>query len=209
MNECGAVYKSISDIMKGFESTPLVSSEESPEYEWMFVLMEKMHQAGLIIHHHSIADENLNVSSGKVLCYSSVYIFKLIHVESGEFILLPAKVFIFDGGNCGRTSLQVMAGVLKRLFGFFTEQDFKEKDTSCISQDQIKRFWTIVNSEEGGKKSTERVRVCLQENYGIDSTSKIKKEWYKTLCEWARTPDPPQSKPANGSYVPGKDVPFE
>jgi len=209
LKDCDSVYKAINEIMKGLKGFGDNLSEDASEHQWLFELMDRMSQAGLLIHHYSIADENLNDSGGKALCYSSVYTFKLVHVESEEFILLPAKVFVFEGGNCGRECLKVMAGVLKRLFGLFREEDFKEEDTSCISQQQVKRFWAMVNSEDGGKKSTERVRACLKENYGIDSSSKIKKEWYKGLCEWAETADPVGGKPANGGYVDGKDVPFE
>jgi len=51
-----------------------------------------------------------------------------------------------------------------------------------ISEPQRKRLFAISKT---ANKTDEEIKKHLRENYGIESTTEIKIEWYTDICEWA------------------------
>jgi hypothetical protein len=53
----------------------------------------------------------------------------------------------------------------------------------CITPAQAKRFYAIYKF---AGKSDDEAKAYLKEHYGIDDSSKITKEDYESICEWAK-----------------------
>lgn len=238
-----AIYKTINDVSIAIEEVKKTgySSQHKQSYlsaqDLMTALKPHMNDKGLVIHEDKLENEELKAftSNGRQqYCYSATYIFKLTHVHSGEFILVPAKGVGFDFGDkaCYKASTLALKYALQHIFFVVTKDDPEadnehapapastkaptaadkakdardnapmKNDPSLISLAQGKRFYAMY---KGANKTPEMVKKHLIQQYGIESTTAIKKEWYEDLCKWAEAPTADNDAPAND---PNSDIPF-
>lgn len=65
-----------------------------------------------------------------------------------------------------------------------TQRDTNEDNSSFISEAQRKRLFTITKNYD---IKDEQIKQYLQEKYGINSTSQIRKADYDDICNWVET----------------------
>lgn len=233
------IYKAINEVSRAIKEVKKTgySTQHKQSYlttqDLMAALKPYMNVNGLVIHEDKLENEELKAfsSNGKqTYCYSATYVFRLTHVESGEFILVPSKGVGFDFGDKSayKASTLALKYALQHIFFIVTKDDPEADnehapadtktptatdnaknardnapgDPKLISLAQGKRFYAMY---KGAGKTPERVKKHLLQSYGIESTTAIKKEWYDELCQWAEASTVDDNAP---DHDPNSDIPF-
>lgn len=148
-------------------------------------------------------NQGISVLQPMISDESGVYVMTTLLHESGEYLSSKVKITPIKNDPqahgsaityARRYGLQAMLSIPSEdddandamgdaVIGAKPKEDKEDKPLGdgLITEKQRKRFFAIF--KKSGKKA-EEVTDYLEDNYGINKSDMIKKEWYEDICNW-------------------------